>query len=91
MIKLKVGNKEVELSGKGKDDILINIETADNVTLTFSKEGTYKIKKICLYHLSEEHIKEAIEKLRRNSMQDIRIKDNIINGKIDSDVNGLLF
>lgn len=91
VIKLKVGNKEVELSGKGKDDILINIETADNVTLTFSKEGTYKIKKICLYHLSEEHIKEAIEKLRRNSMQDIRIKDNIINGKIDSDVNGLLF
>lgn len=90
-VKLIIGNKEVELTGKGIDDLMINIGTSNIASLRFSREGTYSIDKICMYHLSEKDIKRPIEKLRQNSLQNIKISGNTVSGEINSKIDGLLF
>lgn len=90
-VKLKIGNKEVELPGKGVHDVMINIGTSNCALLEFSKEGIYEIKKICMYHLPDDYIKEPINKLRQNSLKNIEIDGNVIRGEINSKIDGILF
>ena len=75
-------------------EILFNLgyydEASGEIELEFSKIGTYNYDSIIIYAVSMEDYEQDIQNLRKSNFEVVDYDNNYLNGKVNSEENGIL-
>lgn len=75
-------------------EILFNLgyydEASGEIELEFSKIGTYNYDSIIIYAVSMEDYEQDIQNLRKSNFEVLDYDNNYLNGKVNSEENGIL-